>query len=137
MSRANYSNDLDLWDLIRWQGAVASAMRGKRGRTLLADLAAALDAMPEKVLIHGDLVNKAGDCCALGAVAIHRHMPIEGVMAIDPEDSEQVAKAFNVAEALAREVAYQNDEMGRSGETPQQRWERIRLWVAERLERLS
>lgn len=32
MSRSGYSEDLDMWDLIRWRGAVKSALRGKRGQ---------------------------------------------------------------------------------------------------------
>ena len=31
MSRSGYEDGLEMWDLIRWRGAVASAIRGKRG----------------------------------------------------------------------------------------------------------
>lgn len=58
MSRSGYSDDYDgdNWDLIRWRGAVTSAIRGKRGQAFLREALAALDAMPEKQLIAGDLV---------------------------------------------------------------------------------
>lgn len=32
MSRCGYSDDYDQWALIRWRGAVESAIRGKRGQ---------------------------------------------------------------------------------------------------------
>jgi hypothetical protein len=53
--------------------------------------------------------------------------------AIDPEDYEQVAKAFNVAHQLAQEIEYENDE-GAWRETPAERWTRMRAWVAEHLQ---
>lgn len=56
MSRSGYTEDCDGWDLIRWRGAVASAIRGKRGQAFLREALAALDAMPEKQLISHDLV---------------------------------------------------------------------------------
>ena len=39
----------------RWRGAVKSAINGKRGQQFLRELADALDAMPEKVLVAGAL----------------------------------------------------------------------------------
>ena len=45
MSRSGYSDDLEPWDLIRWRGAVNSAIKGKRGRALLQKMADALDAL--------------------------------------------------------------------------------------------
>lgn len=45
MSRSGYDDCCDGWGLIRWRGAVAAAIKGSRGRKLLADMAAALDAM--------------------------------------------------------------------------------------------
>lgn len=126
MSRHNYSDDLDQWDLIRWRGQVASAIRGKRGQRLLLDLIAALDAMPEKVLIAEDLIDAEGDVCALGAVGVRRGISMGK---LDPEEPETVAEAFDIAEQLAREIAYVNDEGGRYGETPQERWRRVRAWA--------
>lgn len=42
MSRSGYSEELDQWDLIRWRGQVASAIRGKRGQAFLRAMLAAL-----------------------------------------------------------------------------------------------
>ncbi len=130
MSRSNYSDDLDSWDLIKWRGQVASAIRGKRGQQLLLDLVAGLDALPEKVLIAEDLVDREGDVCALGAVGKFRGMTMEN---LDPKAPTQLAEAFGVAHQLAAEIAYINDEAGSYNETPQQRWQRVRDWAVKRL----
>lgn len=130
MSRSNYSDCLDEWDLIRWRGQVASAIRGKRGQRLLVDLVAALDALPEKVLIAEELVNSDGDYCALGAVGARRGIDMSR---LDPEESETVAEAFDIADPLAREITYINDECSGYGETPQQRWQRVRDWAIKQI----
>lgn len=127
MSRAHYSYELDQWDLIRWRGAVASAIRGKRGQALLREMRDAMDAMPEKRLISHDLVNEDGERCALGCVAVARGIDVSRV---DPEEPEQVAAAFGVSEALVREIAFENDEYGR---TPEERFTDMRKWIERRI----
>jgi hypothetical protein len=108
MSRSGYNDDIDdQWALIRWRGAVNSAIRGKRGQAFLRELLAALDAMPDKALIADELVTTDGEFCALGVVGAARGIDMAK---IDPHDSESVAPAFGIAEALAREIVYQNDE---------------------------
>ena len=69
MSRSNYIEDCDNeWEMICWRGAVASAIKGKRGLQMFRDMLSALDAMPEKRLIANSL--EAGDgVCALGCLA--------------------------------------------------------------------
>lgn len=130
MSRSGYSDDCNGWDLIRWRGAVTSAMRGKRGRALLLELRDALDAMPEKVLIAHELVDAEGSFCTLGVIGKARGLPLAD---IDPEDSDQVAKLFGIAPALAKEIVFENDEGCWLAENPQERWERMREWVEEAL----
>lgn len=129
MSRSGYSDDLDNWALIKWRGQVASAIRGKRGQALLHDLASAMDAMPDKVLISNAL-QQEGAYCALGAVGAKRGIDLK---CIDPYDQEQVSKSFDVAIALACEIMFINDEKAWTPETPEQRWKRVRAWVAEQL----
>lgn len=125
MSRSGYSEDCEnLW---LWRGAVERAIHGKRGQAFLREMAAALDAMPEKVLISGELINEDGECCAIGAVCKARGIEVAG---LDYEDSDTVAQTIGVARAMAAEIAYENDEQGGSSETPAQRWQRIRQWVA-------
>lgn len=119
---------------------VASAIRGKRGQKLLNELADAMDAMPVKELIAEEL-EKDGAHCALGVVGSKRGVEMAEV---DPEDPEQVSKAFNIAACLAQEITYINDEDGPCGEiidgnwvrfpeTPAKRWIRVRKWVAAQL----
>lgn len=132
MSRSNYSYDFDTWALIRWRGAVSSAIRGKRGQEFLKELLAALDAMPYKVLASESLVTADGDYCTLGALGAKRGIDLA---IIDPDDSLTVAQTFGVSEALAREIVYENDECGSYArkETPAERWTRMRKWVSDHL----
>lgn len=127
MSRSGYIDDYDdePWRLICWRGAVASAIRGKRGQKLLRELLAALDAMPVKRLITDEIKNSRGEVCALGA--------------LDPTatsyEAEELAKHFGIARALAAEIVYMNDEYdwATAGETPEQRWARMRAWVEQQI----
>jgi hypothetical protein len=130
MSRSGYCDDLDNWQLIKWRGMVASAIRGKRGQQFLRDLLAALDAMPEKALIAEEL-EENGEVCALGSLGRARGIDMEK---LDPTEPEEVASSFNIATCLAQEVVYENDEgTWQRDETPQQRWERMRKWVVSKL----
>lgn len=130
MSRSGYSDDgEDQWALICWRGAVASALRGKRGQAVLREALAALDALPKAELIAGDL-EAAGSVCLLGAVGTRRNLNMTGV---DVEDHEHVASLFALPHALACEIMWENDEGGRYGETPRARWERMRRWIASNI----
>lgn len=160
MSRSGYSDDYDNWDLIRWRGAVASAIRGKRGQAMLRELLTALDALPEKRLAAGALQTADGEFCTLGALGRYRGIDMSN---IDPEDRDAVAEAFGVADALTAEIMFENDEMVPTGKhvtitlcgpvrpgwpdygqhrrtiyvenaiTPEARWERMRGWVASHI----
>lgn len=129
MSRSGYSEDCNGWDLIMWRGAVAKAIRGARGQQLLKELLASLDAMPVKQLIRSALVTENGDVCALGCLGKAKGMDLTG---IDPEDADTVAKKFNVAPALVKEIVFWNDEGGYDA-TPEKTWCRMRSWVAEQI----
>ena len=129
MSRSGYSDSCDGWELIRWRGAVASAIGGKRGQHLLREMRDALDAMPVKRLIAEDLVTPEGEVCALGAVGCRRNLP--GLVDLDVYDRTTVARAFGVAEALVAEIAYKNDD--EAPDDPARRWAYMRRWVDEQL----
>ena len=127
MSRSGYNDSCDGWEFIMWRGAVASAIRGKRGQQFLRDLVAALDALPTKRLIAEELESPDGGVCAIGSVGKQRGLSMQG---IDPEDREMVATAFGIAPALAAEIMYENDnDFAYNKETPEQRWERVRQWA--------
>lgn len=138
MSRSGYSDDCDGRDLIMWRGAVDQATYGKRGQRLLRDLAEAMDAMPTKELIAGSL-ERDGEVCALGAVGRARGVDLDALQLdeeADGSNNNQIAKAFNIARALAQEIQYVNDECALPSyddETPTERWTRVRKWVTENL----
>lgn len=128
MSRSGYSDDCDGWSLIRWRGAVTSAIRGNRGQAFLREMLAALDALPDKRLIAHDL-EAGGAVCAIGSVGKSRGLDMSG---IDPEDKDAVAAKFGIAPALAAEIVYENDEFREWAavkETPEQRFIRMRQWI--------
>lgn len=108
MSRSGYSDDCeDQWGLIRWRGAVKSSIKGERGQAALKELAAAMDAMPNKTLAAESLVSADGEFCTLGVLGQARGLDMNP---IDPDDWDAVAKAFNISPAMVREIVYENDE---------------------------
>lgn len=129
MSRSGYSNDCDDyddyddWALIRWRGAVASAIRGKRGQAFLREMLLSLDKLPEKRLITEELYQDE-EVCAIGSVGLHRNIDMSK---IDPYDRESIANTFGISMSMAAEIMDINDSWGR--ETSEERWARVRKWV--------
>jgi hypothetical protein len=128
VSRSGYSDDIDQWELIRWRGQVASAIRGKRGQAFLRELIEALDALPEKCLVANELQDGA-DVCSLGSIGVKRGIDMNGM---DPWDHDGLSRIFGIAEQLVQEIEYMNDE-GAWRETPEERWTRMRKWATEQL----
>lgn len=151
MSRSGYSDDGDgeSYSLAMWRGRVASATRGKRGQRFFRDLLAALDAMPIKRLVANDFQTPDGEVCALGCLGRARGIDLSGFDAetmAESYDFRPLRDAFDIAEPLAQEVMYENDEGGpykpgrhengrwvRDEETPEERWTRIRVWAAKQI----
>lgn len=131
MSRSDYTEEPDdQWALIRWRGAVESAIRGKRGQEFLKDLLKSLDDFPEKALIAEELEND-GSYCAPGVLGKSRNMDLS---AIDPEDYDGVAKQFGIAPALVREIVFINDdEFSYQGMSNEQRFIAVRDWVKSQI----
>lgn len=130
MSRSGYVDDMeDQWALIRWRGAVTSAIRGKRGQAFLREMLAALDALPEKRLIAHEL-EQDGEVCALGSVGKARSLDMSQV---DPEEYEQVCELFGIPEALAREIEYVNDEWPGYRDSDEERFQTVRKWIVSQL----
>lgn len=135
MSRSGYTDDGDdQWAHIRWRGAVNSAISGKRGQSFMHELLSALDAMPVKRLVKGAL-EADGEVCAIGSVLRQRGVAMPDVHKYDWDDYawQELAKLAGVADAMAREIMYENDECGGWKETPEERWTRVRAWVAEQV----
>jgi hypothetical protein len=133
VSRSGYVDDgLHPLELGRYRAQVKSAIRGKRGQAFLKELAAAMDAMPEKILIAGELIDQEGDCCAIGVVCKARGLDVTKV---DIDEPEQVADAVGIARQLAAEIEYENDKgnCGWKSESPAHRWARMRNWVERQI----
>ena len=123
MSRSGYSDDCE--NVALWRAAVDSAILGRRGQVFMRRLRDALDAMPSKRLITGEIATDDG-VCALGSV--------DPMCRIDPYDREAIGQHFGIAPAMAAEIAYINDEDGRAEwETPEERWTRMRAWVDKQI----
>lgn len=147
MSRSGYIDDCEQWDLIRWRGQVASAIRGKRGQAFLLEMWKAMQALPAHWLTANELENEYdGTVCAIGSVGKSRGVDMSR---LDPEDYEAIAAAFGIPHQLAQEIMYMNDEcdFGKYVEaygptrhswqqvrvfiptTPEQRFERMKKWI--------
>lgn len=142
MSRIVYANgDSPDWGLRqgRWFARVRAAMLGKRGQTVLRELAEALDAIPTQRLIHGALCNDNGDVCALGELARTRGIPDAELLKVaasldeadDPafETAAWAARALDVTETLAWMVQDINDEEVSETASPETRYRAVRDMV--------
>lgn len=133
MSRSGYSDDCYGRELNLWRGAVERAIKGKRGQAFLREALAALDAMPEKRLTTDSLHEPTtGEFCTLGAVGAARGMDMTP---LEKAERDDVARGFGIAEALAAEIMFENDERGpwREKESPEQRWSRMRAWIVAQI----
>lgn len=106
MSRSGYSDDCGGWDLICWRGVVKSGVKGKRGQAFLVELRGALDAIPDKRLVT-DTLEADGQFCTLGVLGAKRGIDMSS---IDAHCRESVSEAFGIAEAMAAEIVFENDE---------------------------
>jgi hypothetical protein len=132
MSRSGYDDNCEnYWAQIMWRGAVASAIRGRRGQAFLREMLAAMDALPEKKLVHGEL-EADGAVCAIGSVGRARGIDMAR---LDPDDAEGVAATFKISTALVREIVFENDEAFGywREETPEGRFSRMRAWIVAHL----
>jgi hypothetical protein len=138
MSRSGYDDGCDdQWGLIRWRGAVTSAIRGRKGQAFLRELLAALDALPEKRLIPHSF-GAEGSYCTLGAVCASRGVepPVVDVEYDDPWDIRcKATKTLGIPDALAAEIMFLNDDGGSwdGNESPERRWSRMRKWVTDQI----
>lgn len=130
MSRSGYSDDCE--NLGLWRQAVQRSISGKRGQAFLKELLAALEAMPTKRLISGELQDKHGEVCAIGSVGAMRGVDMG---ALDIDNPAQIAKAFGIAPALVQEIEFINDDdfayWNRT--EPEKRWELMHAWVKKQI----
>jgi len=87
--------------------------------------------MPVRELVAGEIVRDKEHVCAIGSVAVARGLDVSE---LDEYDGETVGKTFGIAESMAREIAFVNDDdFGHKTETPAERWTRVRAWVAKEM----
>jgi hypothetical protein len=96
----------------------------------LKELDAALEALPVKRLIANEL-EIDGEVCAIGAVGRARGIEMSKFDMEDCYVSNEIANAFNIANAMTCEIMYVNDEFYYS--SPEERYEEVRRWVKENL----
>jgi hypothetical protein len=146
MSRSGYTDEFeDIGAANLYRANVARAIAGKRGQAFLREMATALDAMPVKELVADEVVRDSAHVCAMGAVALARKLDVSD---LDVYNADEVARILGIAESLAREISYENDECSpmhekgpdggwvrRPPETPAERWQRMRKWVGEKQRR--
>jgi hypothetical protein len=135
MGRHGLSDASDSGDVLefgRWRGAVASAIRGKRGQAFLRELLAAIDSIEPQRLIGDALENEHGEVCGLGAVGRARGLDLK---AVDYEDYEAVSKLFGINEKLAQEIMWVNDEVISRNDVPAMlgRYQIVRQWVLDHI----
>jgi hypothetical protein len=124
MSRSGYSDDCEHIHL--WRGNVERTINGKRGQEFLQELIEALEAMPDKRLITDSLRVETGEVCALGAVGLKRGIDMTR---LNPEEPEQVGRAFGISTMLVQEIVYQNDERAYRRQTAEERWQDMHAWA--------
>lgn len=144
MSRSGYVDDFDEnWSLIRWRGAVTAAIKGKRGQAFLKELEDALVALPEKKLLAGGFA-KGGEVCAIGSVLVARRckagMTREAALAEveakfpvseDGYEAPEIAPEAGIADAMAKEIMFVNDNDFPYGSKPEENYRRMLEWVRE------
>ena len=94
---------------------------------MLRDLRTALEAMPHRRLIAGEL-EADGEVCALGALGRRRGVDLSK---LDPDDRKAVALAFDIAKPLAAEVVFLNDDA--IWTSPEGRWAYMHRWVLRQI----
>ena len=128
MNRSGYTDDCDEDEADEWECKLNDAMASPEGQAFLRELAAALDALPDKWLIEEQLVDEEGDCCAIGAVCKARGIDTAGM----DNDLGCVAERLGVPLPLACEIVNENDDCR---ETPDVRWHRMRKWIERKIKK--
>jgi len=154
MSRIGWTDEEDYpGQFGLWQANCQRSLDGRKGQAALRELETALLALPQKRLITSELVNDAGEVCAIGAVAKHRGQLTEDMRARGECHMEEVGVDLGMPRLVAWKIVELNDillsdregrlvihagpyrwpsEQPTSWEftmTPEQRYERVLEWV--------
>lgn len=131
MVECDFYDQSEQWAYICFRGAVKSAIRGKRGQAFLKELIKALDAMPEKKLIEGEL-HREGEYCAIGTVGAARGVDLDN---LDVSDYDKLGEVFGISSKLVQEIEWINDELihAKDSEKDERRWQVVRDWAEAQL----
>lgn len=146
MSRFADDGDWDYGRWCIWEQAITNALAGRRGQAALADLEAALLALPEPRLIEGAIA-KDGEVCAVGALVLANRVAAgeERAAVLNELESQSDRETFyggemadqtalvgakhgRMAYAMAWRIAELNDEDCR-GATPEARYSYVLAFV--------
>lgn len=142
MSRFGYEDEDGIpWQL--WETIVGRTLAGRRGQAALAELEAALLALPEQKLIAGHLACE-GQVCAVGAYVARQRAQADGVSIrhkifemsqgvtvddVSPAwETVDAGKKVGLQQSLAWHLAYMNDEE-LANRTPEQRYDEVLAFV--------
>lgn len=129
--RISYSDEEEYpgqFDL--WQANCRRSIKGTRGQRELRELEAALVALPEKRLIHGELTDDSGGVCAIACYAKHKGVDLSPFDLDD--ESDQAGIKAGMPRLVAWKVVELNDiELERV--TEEQRYLAVLEWVREQL----
>lgn len=131
MSRSGYFDGCENFELYR--GNVERSIAGKKGQKFLKELAKFMDDMLEKKLITNKFIDEDGQCCTIGVFCKAKDIDVSK---IDYDDGDAVGKSIGITGMMVREIEYENDEATQyrqQTESPEQRWTRMRKWVASSL----
>lgn len=133
MSRISYSEDESFpGEFELWQANCRRSLRSKKGQEELRILRAALLALPEKRLTHGELVSEDGaEVCAIGAYARHKGLDLSK---FDPEsDTDEVGVEAGMPAMVAWKIVEMNDIEFDGAITPERRYTKMLAWIEQNL----
>lgn len=147
MSRFDYNDEGIPWAV--WEQIVSRALICRPGQQMLADLEAALLALPERKLIAGKFM-EAGQVCAVGAYVAKKHadrlhVTIEALLNDEDNDMPSAETEWETVEAgesegmsqtVAWHMAWLNDEQYGSL-TDEERYNSVLAFVQRALGRES
>lgn len=115
--RIGYSEDEDFAGQFElWQANCRRSLQGKKGQAALRELEAALLALPDKRLIEGEMIDKDGDVCAIGALAKHKGRDLLAEPHVgDPDEfggdgeMEEIGVELGMPRLVAWKVVCKND----------------------------
>jgi hypothetical protein len=126
MSRSEYTDDSE--GIALYRASVDRAINGARGQAFLREMEHALDSMQVRRLAK-NLVLEGGESCAMGAVLAER-----GLERGASDFAEDTAQVLGIAPALAREIAFENDDLdGYTSRTPEERHAYMLQWARSHL----